>query len=265
MGKIILNGTEYAGSGGSGGVIYLPTIYSDEEREVGVWRDGKPLYQKTINIASTTISSGGSVTFSLQTLGIQNAEKIINADGTAMAGATTIPFNYLSYYSGTLFAITLTIEGDTLMLSRSSSSAITLTDVCITVQYTKTTDVAGSGSWTPSGANAVHYSTNEQVIGTWIDGKPLYEKVVKSTTTPRANAWNMVALPNDISVKIFDAYYVRTTGDVDKFSMYRSNTNPAEMLVCTINNSRVDYQISSQYVANFSEFVIIIRYTKNTD
>lgn len=109
------------------------------------------------------------------------------------------------------------------------------------------------------------YSTEEKKVGYWTDGKPLYEKVVKSTTTPTANAWNTVALPADISVKIYDAYYVRTTGAIDKFSVYRGDANPAEMLVCTISNSTAYYRISSQYVANFSEFVIVIQYTKTAD
>lgn len=109
------------------------------------------------------------------------------------------------------------------------------------------------------------YSDEEREIGVWRDGKPLYQKVVKSTTTPTANAWNTVALPPDISVKIFDAYYVRTTGAIDKFSLYRSDTNPVEMLVCSLSDSTVYYRISSPFVANFSEFVIIIQYTKTTD
>lgn len=33
--------------------------------------------------------------------------------------------------------------------------------------------------YAPSGGSSAHnYSTNEQVVGTWIDGKPLYEKTV---------------------------------------------------------------------------------------
>jgi hypothetical protein len=48
----------------------------------------------------------------------------------------------------------------------------------VTVQYTKTTDTAGSGQWTPQGVPAHHYSTDEQVVGTWIDGSTIYEKTL---------------------------------------------------------------------------------------
>ena len=45
------------------------------------------------------------------------------------------------------------------------------------LKKTKTTDVAGSGTWTPQGVPTVHYSTDEQVIGTWL-GETLYQKTL---------------------------------------------------------------------------------------
>ena len=53
---VLLNGNKI-----SGGINYItPECYSTEEREVGCWTDGKPLYQKTwdfgsdLSIASNT-------------------------------------------------------------------------------------------------------------------------------------------------------------------------------------------------------------------
>lgn len=42
MGKMMLNGKEYAGSGGG-----ASHTYSTTEQVVGTWLDGKPLYEKT--------------------------------------------------------------------------------------------------------------------------------------------------------------------------------------------------------------------------
>ena len=47
-------------------------------------------------------------------------------------------------------------------------SLFTSAQIYVTLQYTKTTDVAGSGDYTTLGIPTVHYSTNEQVIGTWL-------------------------------------------------------------------------------------------------
>ena len=71
------------------------------------------------------------------------------------------------------WGVTYDTNGGTLGV-RTGSFA--LTSYVITIQYTKTTDTAGSGTWTPQGVPAVHYSTAEHVIGTWVDGKTLYEK-----------------------------------------------------------------------------------------
>ena len=59
-----------------------------------------------------------------------------------------------------------------------------------TVQYTKTTDVAGSGNWNTDGVPTHHYSTSEQVIGTYL-GKPLYEKTwdFPTITVSSVGAW----------------------------------------------------------------------------
>ena len=61
-------------------------------------------------------------------------------------------------------------------------SPSTLNIIIITLQYTKTTDVAGSGSWTPQGVPTHHYSTDEQVVGTYL-GETLYEKIIVLSNT----------------------------------------------------------------------------------
>ena len=55
MGLIKMNGVNYWGSAYGQGII-APMIYSEEEIEVGVWTDGKPLYQRSIEQSSTNVS-----------------------------------------------------------------------------------------------------------------------------------------------------------------------------------------------------------------
>ena len=112
-----------------------------------------------------------------------------------------------------------------------------------------------------SSTGAFDFTTEEQEIGTWNE-KKLYRKVVTSTTAPTADTWSTVALPANISVKMYEAYYVRSTGVIDKFSSYRGDTSPAEALLCSVNNSNAEYRVSTQFITNFSEFRIIIYYTK---
>lgn len=78
MGMIIMNGKEYAGSGSEW------HEYSTEERVVGKWINGKPLYEKTISVTftSSTNFSGeikeGTVNISSF---VPNAEQILVDNG----------------------------------------------------------------------------------------------------------------------------------------------------------------------------------------
>lgn len=59
---------------------------------------------------------------------------------------------------------------------------------------------AGLYSWLPSGEKAEHYSENEQVIGTWIDGSTLYE-ICATTSIPQTNVWSSEVLTN-LNIKV---------------------------------------------------------------
>ena len=110
------------------------------------------------------------------------------------------------------------------------------------------------------------YSTEEQVIGTWIDGKPIYRKVVSTTISDFAGT-------KDIDLNVTD---------VDVFT-------DGKVLINTSSYTSIDYsQSSTSYymrhwifrktssnntvsvVVNMSDGVtgtiyVIIEYTKTTD
>lgn len=138
--------------------IYLPTLYSEEEREVGVWTDGKPLYQKTwtglnINVTNDWTSTG---------ITISDIDNIVLAMGTRDNTQCSICLNAVIQSGGVI-----KIAKDTTGYTGVNS---------LTIQYTKTTDQPGSGTWTPDGQLTHHYSISEQIVGTWIDGSTVYER-----------------------------------------------------------------------------------------
>lgn len=146
----------------TGGVIYLPTIYSEEEREIGVWTDGKPLYQKTWDFGSNVVFNSNAWTNTSISVSDFNIEKVIKASGLNNGGTY---FGFIASNRDQAYV--------QILQTRNSQIQIRW----LTLQYTKTTDVAGSGSWTPSGANAVHYSFTEHIVGTWF-GETLWEKTI---------------------------------------------------------------------------------------
>lgn len=144
---------------------YPPLIYSDEEREVGVWRDGKPLYQKTWEFSSAiTIQSN---TWTDTTISNSDIESIAQVVGHNLYA------DKISCFNG-LFASADTGSYIRVMQTRNNSIPLKY----LTLWYTKLSDTPGSGIWNGQGGIAHHYSTNETVIGTWF-GKPLYEKTIE--------------------------------------------------------------------------------------
>ena len=174
--------TDAPGTGPTkGNLIYLPALYSEEEREVGVWTDGKPLYQKSFH---TTINSSGSGVTVLNNISLDfdviNDIKvgIYNNSNTLIASSS---YDSLCFY--------YTKSTDSLIMDGAQSWIIGRTAI-ITFQYTKTTDQPGSGTWTPEGQLAHHYSTSEKIVGTWIDGSTVYERTWDFSANP-------ISLPYD--------------------------------------------------------------------
>ena len=168
--------TDTAGSGGYQAWGFSPIIYSTEEREVGVWTDNKPLYEKGVIITGLG-SSQGYTDFPLN---ISNAE-IKTVEGCYwLPNGTTRQFgNYLITTAGTAdngYAVQAQAVNNNTVRITYCTDRSKLTGF-VRVRYTKTTDTAGSGSYNTLGVPTVHYSTDEQVIGTWM-GETLYQKCV---------------------------------------------------------------------------------------
>lgn len=70
------------------------------------------------------------------------------------------------------------------------------------------TDAQPSGGGESGGTCEDVYSTEEQRIGTWIDGKPLYRKTVKSVgLTGSTNSWiHAYTVPTDEFVVMYESF-----------------------------------------------------------
>lgn len=196
------NGTIYNISDVNGnGQDFQPVIYSEDEREIGVWTDGKPLYRKTI----TGVMSSN--------LNVDRIFYFCEIDVSALSIDTGFFDTEGSYY---------TVNGIKISFVKGSVNGSTLevwthyqrdnVPYVITLIYTKSTDTAGSGTWTPQGVPAVHYSTDEKVVGTWIDGKPLYEKTIP-TNTAFGNNWTKLTEIDNIDCIVETTVVVNEGGN----------------------------------------------------
>lgn len=146
--------------------------YSTEERQIGCWVDGKPLYQKTWKFDSSLAIPANTWTGTSIRVSDFNFENIVSVIGTNADGTF---FGFLGANH----------DQTNVQLIQTRNAQITL--IYVTFQYTKTTDVAGSGDLTPTALPTVHYSDTEQVIGTWF-GETLYQKTYTfAPFTPSSN------------------------------------------------------------------------------
>lgn len=153
------------------GNYFSPIIYSTEEREVGVWVDNKPLYQKTL-IANYTsgVSSGAHVVESIADI------EIVKGFGSYVESSGYVYTMPYAEGTGTSFYY----YGGDVVLSIGSSVSFASGTLYLTIQYTKDSDTAGSGSYGSLGIPMEHYDDTERVVGTYF-GDTLYKKTIRQT------------------------------------------------------------------------------------
>lgn len=161
MGRLMFNGKCYSG----GKFLISPECYSTEEREIGCWTDGKPLYQRTFEFQQTWVSGNNTLS-----LGLPSSYTIV-AKELVLVDNETPP---VMLFEGSQWEV-VNVNNDRIVVDLTSPLVPYVSKIIATLRYTKSTDTPGSGQWTPQGIPAVHYSTNEHIVGTWIDGRTLYE------------------------------------------------------------------------------------------
>ena len=123
---------------------FQPVIYSTEERVIGVWKDGRPLYQKTVDFGALPNDTTKTVSYNIGDL---DYFVMVQCVAHNQNGSKNIPFVDDAYKSGDVLLDTIKSSGVIRIIAHTDLSSLTGD---VTLQYVKTTDVAGSGSWTPN-------------------------------------------------------------------------------------------------------------------
>lgn len=117
-------------------------VYSTTEQTVGTWVDGKPIYRKTYVVTSP--SSG--ISTEVDTSGL-NIDTLVYIFGMFNSGSGTgsfeAPIPYVEPYDLQNSSINVFyLHDDSKIYVRKSSANMALASFHVTVEYTKTTDVA---------------------------------------------------------------------------------------------------------------------------
>lgn len=121
----------------------------------------------------------------------------------------------------------------------------------------------------------VNYSTEEQIIGTWIDGKPIYQKTIDCGAGPTGNntaksvAHNIANIDKVISydgisfysdgetfIKIPDVMNSDTNGTLGNLTI---------QVRVTINKTNISLVSAGDRSSVFAKIYITVQYTKTTD
>lgn len=202
------NGTLYFITDANGdGSEFQPIICAETEREIGVFTDGKPLYQRTYNWTG----SCNSGSYQVLDASFTNSEYF-----TALDIKATISQYANNTYSNSIGGKNVEVGTSTsLGLYFENFTIYTVDSVSVTIRYTKSSDTSGSGTWTPQGVPAHHYSEDEHVVGTWIDGNTLYEKTYEIDSIYILDGgYITIDATFSHNVKIGNGYVINSAGTV---------------------------------------------------
>ena len=109
-------------------------------------------------------------------------------------------------------------------------------------------------------ANQHNYSTEEQIIGTWVDGKPIYEKVIIIDNPPSGiDVLYSHGISNFNHVININVVYI-TNGGIEYSEPIYLNSNFARS--CAIDSTNLYITTKG---GNYIQLYVTIQYTKTTD
>lgn len=256
------------GGGGTsvGGDSYINVErYEETELVIGEYC-GKPLYRRIL--AFEGISSQDA-TYSI-------SEKVPNIDVVVKYSCFSNN-QYLPAYSQQYPAYSIGCWIDTATADKklriNTGSGTTSPNVKVILDYTKSTDAEGSfrpamvtNQVLVSAVPYCDYSEDEVCVGKWIDGKPVYRKVINTVmlktsaqgTSKNTNVDTMItALDKCVGLS---AYFINATGSFI-FTPWVSGNNR----VAFVQNSGGSITIFNSIYTEDFPCTIILEYTKTTD
>jgi hypothetical protein len=111
------------------------------------------------------------------------------------------------------------------------------------------------------------YSTTEQVVGEWIDGKTIYRRVFTGTIANEANVRNAVVLwqASPIAQLVGIGGWIRYGVNGINTAMFTAGTAEYRLVYVQTGSNNLSYAILSASASNNRPYEIWVEYTKNTD
>lgn len=245
------NANESGGGSNESIVLARSNSFSTSEMLIGSWIDGKPLYQKTF-----TVQLSGTNASTL--ISIPNIDNLCDFEGYYNRGDQNNAIIAVNANSWTIQSALIVgkISNGVEISYRGSIGLPSNSDVVVTCRYTKTTDSSINIGMESD------YSTTEKIVGSWIDGKPLYQKVVTGLTLSNGQIVSFGSL--DIEEQVF-CRLIKAKKGSDK-NWYRNTyyAGQNDFLSLLPQESGGVFVIIGGNT-NYTDASFVIQYTKTTD
>jgi len=115
-----------------------------------------------------------------------------------------------------------------------------------------------------------HYSTTEQVIGTWIDGKPVYEKTIYCTIASGSETNTPHGISDISQIISIDAVTIKASNTNEDFrpipfTYATSSTDSKWYAGVTITKNNVYIEAGQSFGNRHTACYVVLKYTKTTD
>jgi len=254
-----------AGNTSNGNIISVseaPGYSEDEVLTERRWTDGKPIYRKVVKL--------GDIRNSITTGSATNVIDLGNSECETTVQANVFLDNYdetYSYYNSSSSQRRFICNAKELVILISDSELPTLTNVSVITEYTKTTDTASSpvaqidiiGNNTISVSEAPGYSTEEVLTERrWVDGKPIYRKVVIINRTN--TSWSNQPYADDVEFVVSNIVeWQQGTNEWLNGGQISGSTSYTDS---SVSPNGINYVFRN---TTYDKMKVIIEYTKTTD
>ena len=243
-------------------------LYSTDEKMIGQWIDGKPIYKKTISTNISSFVSGGN-SYKYYDISSLNVDKPLGFSAIAkiLDMWYTLPDMELGEtgFNGN-YSVSFTFRSGNngVVLWAQQANMARISDIIFTLTYTKTTDSAIAIG------NDTDYSTTEKIVGTWIDGKPLYQKTFSTTMPDAVSTPKFVAIGASVDyVCCTECAIMINNASVAVGMLYTNNAFTAQTKLNVHNNTASNNPNSIELMTTDNGWLnekayVTLRYTKAT-
>lgn len=113
--------------------------------------------------------------------------------------------------------------------------------------------------------SAFNYSTNEQIVGKWIDGKPIYQKTINTGELPNGTGKEIEhGIANLKRIIHMEGYCYGATANNNRPMPFSSASDITKNIQLLWNSTKISITTGSNLTL-FTESYVTLQYTKTTD